>query len=70
VGLEAQGQAPMLALRRDGESRQGREPVMHGVVGDEGRMPFGGPGAAAGRDAPKAALIQEGQVGSQAAGLF
>ncbi len=57
VRLEAEGQAQMLALRRDGESRQGRDPVMLVVGGDDGRMPLGRPGAAAGRDAQQAALI-------------
>jgi hypothetical protein len=70
VRLETEGQAQMLARRRDGESRQGRDPVMRVVVRDDGRMPLGRPGAAAGRDAQKAALIQEGEVGPKSSGFF
>lgn len=65
VRLEGEVQAQMLALRRDGESRQGRDSVMLVVVGDDGRMPRGCPGTAAGREEEKATRIQEGEAGAK-----
>jgi hypothetical protein len=68
--LEAEVQPQMLALGGHREGGQGRDPVMLRVVADEGRMPRGRPGAAAGRNEPKAALIQEGEVGPKSSGFF
>src|SRR6266487_1287409 len=68
--LEADVQPQMLALGGHREGGQGRDPVMLIVVADDGRVPRGRPGAAAGRNEQKAALIQEGEVGPKSSGFF
>lgn len=49
VRLNAAGQAQVLALRRDAEGRQRRDPIRPAVGRDEGCMPHGRPGTTAGR---------------------
>jgi hypothetical protein len=55
--LPAEVQAQLLALRGHGQGGEGREPVMFVAIGDDGRVPLGGPGPATRGDQPKAALI-------------
>jgi hypothetical protein len=68
--LPVEVQAQLLPRRRHGEGGQGREAVMFVAVRDAWRLSGGSPGAAPGGDAPKAALIQEDQMGAQALDVF
>jgi hypothetical protein len=70
AGLEADIETHGPALGGHGERGQCRDPLMLVVVTDDERVPLGCPGAAASRHEQKAAFIQEGQVGSQAAGFL
>jgi hypothetical protein len=68
--LEAEVSTQVLALGRNSECRQCREASMFVVVGDDGGMPHGRPGAATGGDEQEAALIQNGEMGPKSLGVF
>src|SRR6266540_1448305 len=68
--LKADVQVHVLALRRDGEDSQRRDPIRLVVVRDDGCMPHGRPGPTMGRDKQKAALIQEREMGAKSLCFF
>ena len=70
VLLEADVKPQMLADRRDGKSRQGRNAVVFVVITDDRRLPPWPPRSPAGGDEQKAAFIEKGQMGPKSYGLF
>jgi hypothetical protein len=69
-GLAAAVPPQMLALGRPREDGHARAAVRLSVVADDGRVPPGRPGAAAGRDPQQAALIPHGEGGPTSSGVF
>jgi len=71
VGVQCEVEADAAAVRGEGEGRDGGDLAMAaGALGEEGRVPARGPGAADDGGHQEAALVDEDEAGVQGAGFF